>query len=179
MHALRIGNGRSSVSNVFKLIKRSFNDSDRNAKATEHCLTASFPPAPSDSQWENHLKSFYFKVVKPLVLRHRCFGCPPNMVRLMDLYELRSKSGDFLPWMTSFENLVRIISILSSVHVRTWRLAIDLDPENFFVSTLLVGLSVWTFFGACLNPWMAPCVRTIDENESCWFREEKTLEWKA
>ena len=54
-----------SLRDTLRLVKGSFNDSDRIAKAVEYCFTASFPPALSDSQRETHLKKFYFEVVKP------------------------------------------------------------------------------------------------------------------
>ena len=54
-----------SLRDTLRLVKGSFNDSDRIAEAVEHCFTASFPPALSESGWETHLKRFYFKVVKP------------------------------------------------------------------------------------------------------------------
>ena len=54
-----------TLRDILKLVKGSFNDIDGIAKAVEHCLTVSFPPAPSDAEWETHLKRFYFKVVKP------------------------------------------------------------------------------------------------------------------
>ena len=54
-----------SLRDTLRLVKGSFNDSDRIAQAVEHCFTASFPPGLSDAGWETHLKIFYFKVVKP------------------------------------------------------------------------------------------------------------------
>ena len=83
---------RINLRAVLRLVKRSFNDSDRIAKAVQHCLTASFPPTPSDSEWETQLKIFYFKVVKPWVIcQYYCVSS--NLVRFMDLYEFRSTGG--------------------------------------------------------------------------------------
>lgn len=57
-----------SIRTVSKLVKRFFNDNEHITKAVEHCLTGSFPSAPSDAEWETYLRRFYFKVVKPYVL---------------------------------------------------------------------------------------------------------------
>jgi hypothetical protein len=54
-----------NLATVLKLVKQSFHDSDGFANAIEHCLTGSFPQSPTDAEWEEQLRNFYFKVVKP------------------------------------------------------------------------------------------------------------------
>ena len=85
-----------SLRDTLKMVKRSCNDSDRVAEAVKHCLTASFDLASSDCEWETNLKRFYYRVVKPCVL-HRCRVSLLNLIRLMDLYEIRATSGAPLP----------------------------------------------------------------------------------
>jgi hypothetical protein len=53
------------VEDTLELVKKTFHGSDEVMEAVRFCLCGSFPPAPTDEEWEQCLKHFYFKVVRP------------------------------------------------------------------------------------------------------------------
>ena len=85
-----------NIPDTLKLIKFSVYDSDSFVDAVEYCLTGSFPSSPSDAEWEDTLKLFYYRVVKPYV-----FHSLPNLIyidqlRLRELYNIKLESGGII-----------------------------------------------------------------------------------